>query len=382
MHEEDTSVAIYRDAIPLSVEADMESLYQHRYASSLQMKIYGHMTPGTMAYVAARDGKTAAALLFRLEHGKVCVLNEQMWLDQDEIERFARYVFSAFTGVKAISFPVVHADIRRFPFPYQQFHSTTDIVLSLPLSVDEYMARLGKSTRSYVKRYLNKLRRDFPSFRFRAYTNDEISEADVREIIALNRARMSGRNKTSYIDDDEERRMLALLKLRGFVGVLTLDGRVCAGTINFRFGDNYFLQVVAHNPAYDDYGLGTLCCYLTICECIAQNGNEYHFLWGQYEYKYRLLGVQRDLDHLAVYRSRLHMLVLLPMAFRIAREGYTYSFRSWVLNKARRKDEGSVISTLVFHLVNGLRDLKNAASRLLRREHAVAAGLPPVQSDK
>ncbi|HJV86237.1 MAG TPA: GNAT family N-acetyltransferase [Noviherbaspirillum sp.] len=383
MQAENASVTIYRDPIPPSVEADMEALYQHRYASSLQMKVYGQMTADTMAYVAARDGKTSTALLFRLEHGKACVLNEQMWLDEGEIARFARYIFATFREVKAISFPVVRTEIQRFPFPHQQFHSTTDIVLTLPHSVEEYMARLGKSTRSYVKRYLNKLRRDCPSFEFRAYANSEIRDADVRDIIALNRARMSGRNKTSYIDEEEERRMLALLKLRGFVGVLTIDGRVCAGTINYRFGDNYFLQVVAHNPAYDDHGLGTLCCYLTICECIAQHGNEYHFLWGQYEYKYRLLGVQRDLDHLAVYRSRLHMLLLLPMALRIAREGYTYSFRSWVLNKARRKDDSSFTSTLVFHLVNGLRDLKNVASRMLRREHAVVAGLPPAQgSDK
>lgn len=93
------------------------------------------------------------------------------------------------------------------------------------------------------------------------------------------------------------------------LSLLRLDGRICAGTINFRAGDNYFLEVIAHDPAYNDYRLGTLCCYLTICECIAREGKEYHFLWGAHDYKFRLLGVQRELDHLTIYRSRRHALL-------------------------------------------------------------------------
>ncbi|WP_136418644.1 GNAT family N-acetyltransferase [Herbaspirillum sp. ST 5-3] len=376
MHSENTSIALYQNPIPPHVESDMEELYQHRYASYLQLRVYGHITENTRTYVASRNGKTSVALIFRLEADRACVLNEQMWIAEEEIERFVRHIFDAFPNVNVVSFPVIRTDIRRLSFPHQQFHSTQDIVLGLPQSIEEYMARLGKSTRNYLKRYLNKFKRDYPSFRFQVFVGEEIQEADVRAIIALNKARMHGRNKTSYIDDEEERRMLTLLKLRGFVGAVTANGRVCAGTINYRFGNNYFLQVLSHDPCYDEYGLGTLCCYLTICECIARQGNEYHFLWGQYEYKYRLLGVQRDLDHLAVYRTRMQMLRHLPMVLRIAREGYNYSARSWLLNKARRKDDTSIASTLAFHLVNGMRDAKHAAARVLHREHGIGDSLP------
>lgn len=351
---------------------EMEQLYQHRYASYEQLKVYGHIMQDTKGYVARKGGKAVGALLYRVEPGKVRVLNEQMHLDEEEIERFVRHVFNDYQSIHAISFPVVQADIRRLPFPHQQFHSTQDIVLDLPSTVDEYIARLGKSTRSYVKRYLNKLKREHPSFSFAVYANDDIKEEHVRAIIGFNKARMSGRNKESYIDEQEECRILDLLKLRGFVGVATIDGKVCAGTINTCFGKNYFLQVIAHDPVYDDYGLGTLCCYLTICECIARKGNAYHFLWGQYEYKYRLLGVQRDLDHLVVYRSRMHMLAKLPMVAGMAYDGYKYTARSWLLNKARRKDDSSFVASLAFHLVNGVRDAKRAVERLLRRQQHVA----------
>lgn len=379
MDSEDIAIWDYQNVIPPSLQQETEELYQHRYASYLHLKIYDHITENTRIYVARKNGKAVAALMFRIEPGKICVLNEQMRIEEEEIERFVRHIFAAFPSVDVISFPVIEADIRRLPFPYQQFHSTQDIVLTLPATVQEYMSRLGKSTRAYVKRYLNKLTRDCPSLSFEVYANDDIRESDVRDIIALNKARMSGRQKSSYIDEQEEKRMLALLKLRGVVGVVTINGRVCAGTINTRFGKNYFLQVLAHDPAYDEYGLGTLCCYLTICDCILQRGNAYHFLWGQYEYKYRLLGIQRDLDHIAVYRSRMHLMRHLPMAAGIAMDGYKYSARSWLLNKARRKDQSSFISSAIFHLVNGVRNFKRSGNRLLHRQQDVA---PPVISEQ
>lgn len=372
MDNDNVTISVYQDSIPALVQTEMEQLYQHRYASYEQLKVYGHITQETMAYVARKGNKALGALIFRVEQGKVSVLNEQMRLEEEEIARFARHVFLRYPSVHAISFPVVQADIRGLSFPHQQFHSTQDIVLDLPSTVDEYMARLGKSTRAYVKRYLNKLKRDHPSFSFAVYTNDDVTVEHVRAIIGFNKARMSGRNKESYIDEQEESRILELLKLRGFVCVATIEGKVCAGTINTCFGKNYFLQVIAHDPAYDDYGLGTLCCYLTICECIARKGNAYHFLWGQYEYKYRLLGVQRDLDHLVVYRSRAYMLVKLPMVTKMAYNGYKYSARSWLLNKARRKDESSITARLAYHLVNGVRDIKRTVERLLHRQQPVA----------
>jgi len=82
--------------------------------------------------------------------------------------------------------------------------------------------------------------------------------------------------------------------------------------------------------------------------------------------------VQRDLDHLVVYRSRLYMLVKLPMVTKMAYNGYTYSARSWLLNKARRKDESSIAARLAYYVVNGVRDLKRGLERLLQRQQPVA----------
>lgn len=156
-------------------------------------------------------------------------------------------------------------------------------------------------------------------------------------MVELNRARMIGKSRVSYIDHEETERIIKLVRSRGLVCLMTIDGRICAGVINYRVGENYFLKVIARDPAYNDYRLGMLCCYLGIRECIEKGGKEYHFLWGRYEYKYRLLGIQRDLDHLPIYRSRTQFVLNARRAARIAFNGYAHMANAWLLQKVKAR---------------------------------------------
>jgi CelD/BcsL family acetyltransferase involved in cellulose biosynthesis len=226
-----------------------------------------------------------------------------MEVDSVAVTRFADTIFTGYNKVSAISFHAIRTTIAELPFPHQRFNFSEDFVVELPGTAAEYLASLGPSTRSYIKRYLNRARRVFPSFLYHMVENEEVSEQLVHDIIHMNQARMQCKGKIPGIDDDETGRLFRLARLRGLTGVVTIDGRPCAGVITYRSGLNYFMEVVAHDPAYDDYRLGTLCCYLTVCECIARGGREFHFLWGRNDYKNRLGGVQRDLDDLVIYRS-------------------------------------------------------------------------------
>lgn len=354
----------------------MEQLYENMYASIAHHRLYGSIASDTTTYFAEKDGKPVAALLFRRHKDVVRVLNEQMTIEAAEIERFARYIFTVFADVNIILFHAVEARIERLAFPYQQATCTEDIVLTLPGTEEEYRANLGKATRSYLSRYLNKLKRDIPSFHHAVYEKEEIDEEHVREIIRLNRARMAGKNKSSYIDDEEAERIVKLAKECGLVSVMTIDGRVCAGTINYQVGRNYFLKVIAHDSDYNDYRLGTLCCYLAICECIRRKGREYHFLWGQYEYKYRLLGVQRNLDHISIYRSHTRLLLNGGAAARTALSGYAIDAKNWLQHQARQKGNQGLPSRFAFYFLSNLRNLKQAMSRTsaARNHNAGEAG--------
>jgi hypothetical protein len=367
MTPHDISISLFENSIPQSVEDDLEKLYQNLYSTLAHHRTYGDLSSGISTYVARRKGEPVAILLLRRDRDTVRVLNEQIRLEAQEVARFANYIFSTFNGVNIILFHAVEAKLERVGFPCQHFSCTEDIVLDLPPSTEAYRTRLGKSTRSYISRYLNKLRRDFPTLRHDVYTRDEVNEEHVRAIIAMNHARMADKHRLSYIDDAEAERILHFTRKFGMVSVVTIDGRLCAGTINFRIGDNYFLKVIAHDSAFNDYGLGTLCCYLTICECIARGGREYHFLWGRYEYKYRLLGVQRNLDHIALYRSRRYMVFNGRRALHNAVLGNALQVRSWLLQRARERSPLGIALKAVIDTLHGAKAGVGGARALLAR---------------
>ncbi len=371
-------ISVYSHTVPQFAYGALDELYRHLHSSSSYHAVYGNLSEDTHTCVLRRGDALLAVMLFRFEGRRVRVINEQCSFPADAIDAFARHIFGTYPAVRQISFPVLERLPQALRHPFVHAKCTQDIVLTLPQSEDMYLARLGKSTRTYIKRYFNKLKRCFPSVAWSTRDGSQASEADIRAIIELNRARMAGKYKDSYIDDAEAERIVRLVRRCGLVTVMTIDGAVCAGTINYRVADHYFLQVIAHAPAYDEYGLGTLCCYLTICECIARGGAEYHFLWGRYEYKYRLLGVQRDLSHLLIYRSRLHLLLHGAQALRHVWRGRMYEVKDWMEHRARRMDDSSLLSRAMFHGLNGLRKAKRAVDRM-RMQSRPAMGGPGLE---
>jgi hypothetical protein len=347
------SIQVYEDLVPPFVESALEQLYGNLFSSLAHRRVFGTMQNAS-TYVMVNGTEVAVVWLFRREKNRIQVLNEGIRLTEEEATRFASYIFGAYRSVNVIAFHAVQAKMRKLPLPFQQFNCLEDMVLTLPRSTDDYLASLSKATRSYIHRYLNKLKRDFPSFRYEVSSGQDIGAEDIRAIIQFNHARMAGKGKLSINDDDTEQRIIRLAKECGLVGVITLDGKVCAGTINYRVGDNYFLDVIAHDPAYNAYRLGTVCCFLTACECIARGGNEYHLLWGQDEYKTRLRAIQRNLDDVVIYRSRTQMLANVGMVLQNALKASLRQARLW-LRTARREERLSArLVGRVLHLVRSL----------------------------
>jgi CelD/BcsL family acetyltransferase involved in cellulose biosynthesis len=357
MQGQEVTISLYEGAVPEFAAGELERLYRNPYCTLLHHALHGALDGSTGTYVARRNGVTTAVLLYRREGDTLRVLNEQLRIDGEEMDCFARHVFAACFDLKVIIFHAVAIAGGGISLPYQHFRCTEDIVLELPADVDAYRSRLGKSTRSYLSRYLNRLRRAFPDMEHQVVDGSEVGEEDLLAIIRMNAARMQGKQHDSYIDEAEARRILTMVRRHGLVSLLRLNGELCAGAINLRYGGNYFLKVIAHDPAYDSYRLGTLCCFLTICACIERGGEEYHFLWGRYEYKYRLAGVQRDLEHVALYRSRRTLLRNGGMAMRNAMIGCRLQARGWMLAKAR--EQGAMGSALRF-TAQALRKLRNA----------------------
>jgi hypothetical protein len=329
------SISFFEDNLPPVIEAEMTSLYGNLFSAPAKFRAYGQLNK-VNTYVARADGRPVAIFIFRRERNKIHVLNEQIFILQEELARFAQYIFTKYRTVSTIHFKTVDTQLNRFDFPYQRTYFTNDVVLALPASISEYQASLGKSTRDNIKRYLKLLKRDYPICEFQVSEKNEDGDEKFRTIINFNRERMSGKNKVSGINDAEAKRLHALVKESGIVCTLMINDRVCAGTICYQFGDNYFMRVIAHDSAYSDYRLGLLCCYLTICECINRGGKNYHFLWGREEYKYRLLGQHRNFDSLTIYRSRTSFLANTGPILKQATKARISKAKLWLLDPANK----------------------------------------------
>lgn len=362
MTSDDIKIRIYENHIPPFVETELERLYAHIYSTLQQLMINDSIEENTSTYVAERNGTAIALFLLRFEKDKVHVLNEQIEIGIEEIDRFTRHILSTYPDISMICFNAIRTTQNFSAYPTQRFYCTEDIVLDLPANADDYLAQLGKATRKTINYRMNRLKRNFPLLRCEVSLADDVNEAHVHQIIALNRVRMAGKSKVSSLDQRESERLLRLAKWRGLVLVMTIDGRVCAGTICCRIGDNYFAQVIAHDPMYDSFRLGTLCAYLTICECIRRGGREFHFLWGRYDYKYLLLGVDRELCRLTIYRSYPHLLLHGRTALRIAAAGYLQHLKALLLASARAQENGGLGARLSFTALKWLRSVKQLAS--------------------
>ena len=357
---EEITVEIRDDAVPSFVETELQRLYSHIFSSLLQFKVYGQMEGKVSTYIVRRKGEIVTLYLFRRQHGVVTVLNESIPVPDEDADRFARHVFERYAGVRQVCFHAVLAQPspRRLVFAQQQYNCAEDIVIALPANCNDYLASLGKNTRRNIRRYMERLLKNFPSFRCDFMEGAAIGDEALREIIAFNRARMAGKNKTSTLDDVEAERILCIARECGLISVARIDGRIRAGGIAYRVGDNFFLYVIAHDPAYNDYWLGILTCYLTICECIARGGKKFHFLWGRYDYKFALGSALHELEHRDIYRSRAAMLLNGVAVARIAAGKRVNALKLALLDGARRQD------SMAFKIVSRLRKAKRSIDGL------------------
>jgi hypothetical protein len=354
VYEKDVSVSVYENEIPAFAEAELIRLYSNLFSTLPQLMVRD--ISSTSTYVASDGMETKDIFLFEKKGVMVRILNEGIRIDGRGIGRFANCIFSRYPSVKVISLHAVEGKIDVRALPCQQHPVLVDIVLAMPRTAEDYLASLGKSTRSYLNRYLNKIRRECPTFSHHVYVKDEIAESDIHDLIDIHRARMASKDKVSIIDDTRLQEIFHLIKKFGFVVIMRIDGRICAGTINYRVGDNYFLETVAHDSNYNDYRIGTICSYLTVCECIARHGKEYHFLWGEYDYKFRLGGAKRELNDLYLYRSRAQLLFNSDFALKVASMGSIHHMKKWLQHEASQ--HGTLTSRIAAVALTTLQKIK------------------------
>lgn len=360
---QDVTVELHAGAPSAIIEAAMQSLYGNIHSTFAHLTVYGGLQEVTHAYLARRKERLLAAFLLRREGSIVHVVNEGMTVDEVELECFTDHIFSVWPSVSAICLHAVDSRIRVLPRPFQQYACTANIVLPLPATVDAYVASLGKNMRRNLRRYMDKLKRDHPSLQVDVSEKGDASEEDMRAIINLNRVRIVGKNMQYGLDDEVEK-VIALVRTCGMVVAMRIDGRVVGGSIGYFAGSNYFFKVISHDPRYNEYSAGILCCYLTICECIARGCKEYNFMWNEYEYKFALGAHVRNLHHVVVYRSRLHFLLRPRLVLVNAAAAWRHRAES-LIDRAAKEESLDRRERTVVRILGAMRSAKRVLGRVI-----------------
>jgi hypothetical protein len=347
------------DAVPPSVAAELDGLYHH-INSSLCHYAVARRARDAYAYVARRGEHPVAIFLFQQEKRSIEVFNEMMQVAPEEIERFASYVFNHFPSVARISFSKIGKDIGTPSLPWQQYGHSEDIVVSLPETPDAYLSSLGAKTRHNIRHQMKAICADFPGFSFQTYENGAIDENHVAGLINLKKANMNEKRIKFGITPDEASWIMELAKTNGLLVIALLDGKVCGGSLNFRLGDHYFAHLNGYDTRFAKYSLGMLCCYLAIRENIQRGAKEAHLSWGRNPYKFKLLGVPRDMANLDVYRSRLHYCRYLHRVLRNALRDVVEKQKLMLLETEQRS---GFLPSLAGRIVKTMRRIKRSSFR-------------------
>ncbi|MEM8511293.1 hypothetical protein RCH14_000584 [Massilia sp. MP_M2] len=298
------SVTCYVGQVPAGIEEALITTYASLHSSLAFFTVFRSLE-NVSCYLACSTGAPSTVLLFTFSGRRVDVINEMIEVSQAEIARFVAYVFAHFPQIDIISFKAVKTATSELRFPVQQYRAKGSYVVTLPATPDAYKARIGKSTRASINQGLNGIRRHFPSFQSRFFVNDDIDEHHIQAIVALSEQKINAGNAVFFYD---VARLARLARLCGFVHVILIDGRICAGSINYQVGTSFFGDAMGYDPQYEKFGLGKLCVYLTICESIVRGGTRFYLGGGVFNFKERLLGVPFDMDEVHIYRSPLKLL--------------------------------------------------------------------------
>lgn len=294
----------------------LEKRSQSIFCTEPHLRIHASLTTDIEAWVQRCDGRIVALWLFRRQGRRARVINEVATVGVAEAEQFAAALFARYRELDVIELHALHlvhdpghdadpVECKRSARLWQRATISEDFVLELPATVDDWHASLSARTREKLRQCVRRAQRAEPAISFRLRHDADISERDVRAVLQMSRARMRSKGVSYGMNDSEERRLCALMRERGQLATIEVDGQVRAGLLCTLAGNDVYMHVIAHDPAFDELRLGYLCCVLCIEAAIAQRMQRFHFLWGWYDYKVRLGGKRQALEHALLWRSQL-----------------------------------------------------------------------------
>jgi len=312
----------YDQQIPSFVETALDERYGNLYSSLPQLELTHLQNVST--YAEWQGHSVREIFLYQRERGRITVINQGMSIDGAAVQRFADAIFEHERGSYRLHFHSIQAtDLhhlqRKVCLPISE-----DIVVTLPDNEASYLSTLGRSLRQSLRSRLNRTK----GLTHQVVPGHALNAELLEHIVSFNHARMASKQRRSAIDQAESTRLLRLAHARGVVGVIHIEGRLCAGSLVCRFGKDVFSLLNAHDPAMNHLGLGKLSRHLMILDAIRTGAQRFHLLGGYFTSK-RPFGAQRvPLYGLMVYRNRFRMMLDGMSLARLLIRSLNYQLRT------------------------------------------------------
>ena len=227
--------------------------------------------------------------------------NSLVSIDQIIVSKFSDNLFKKHPEIKKIEI-IASYKAYNLKKSFLSFKSD-DQILELPSTFDEYLMELSYHVRKNIKNRRSRFLREYPAAKFETKYKSEIEQSIVDKIFLLKSKRMQSKGVISLIDDVFEDSLYRYSTFYGCVAYIEIDGKIVAGCIATLLKDRIFAQVIVHDNNYSKFNLGEMCFMYIIETSINKGLSTFHFLWGESEYKRRLLAKPHILYFYYIYRS-------------------------------------------------------------------------------
>jgi hypothetical protein len=245
-------------------------------------------------------------LLFKYDGSekKITILNECIKISTSDIEMVCNVIFKKFNYVSEVCFFKIFIVNKEKREKICYLKTSDDFILDLPENMNTYMKMLSPKTRKYFQYYKNRIAKELPDFEITFSEKQNISLNQIVQIINLNSNRLESKGRKSDITDIHQEKHYQYARLNGLLCMCRDKGNVIGGAICSIIDEHAFIHVLAHDNNYKKYSIGQIALIQTIQYLINNRFKHVHLLWGEYDYKYRLLCEKHDLNTVRVFRNK------------------------------------------------------------------------------
>lgn len=287
------------NGLPIEYESFLIEKYQSFFTTCRYVEVY--YPTYDINYMLVFDGCLIDLLMFGNIGNTSRCLNSVVNIDKKIITECIKKEFEKYPSIQKV---IVDASYKKYTFNKAILYSKChDHIINLPATMDDYYLMLGHSTRKSIKKSKSKLLRNYPSANFIVKLGTEIDEDIIDKIMKLNIDRMKQKGIIYGNDDHNRDNIYRYAQYYGCVSYLEINGKVIAGNISYILNKSLFGYIVGHDSDFSSYSAGKICQLYEIEMCIEKGLSKIHLLWGDNEYKKRLLGRSHLMFSYQVYRK-------------------------------------------------------------------------------